>query len=102
MSIEKLSDIAYAENYDSEDIVDGDRLYILNNFYIPSLSVSKNYDRLAGFFSSSSLSVASRGIADFIRHDGHMRLITCQRLSKEDVNLFQGANLKMKLSNNGC
>ncbi len=85
MSLKKLSDINYSVNYDSEDNIDGDRFYILNNFYIPSLSVSKTYDRLAGFFSSSALTVAARGIADFIRHDGHMRLITCQRLSKEDV-----------------
>lgn len=85
MPIEKLSDIDYLENYDSDDIIDDDQYFILNNFYIPSLSVSSQYDRLAGFFSSSSLTVAARGIAGLIKNNGHMRLITCQRLSKEDV-----------------
>ena len=40
---------------------------ILNDFYIPILKESNEYCRLAGFFSSTSLAVASRGILGLIK-----------------------------------
>ena len=41
---------------------DSDRDDILNEFYIPVLKKSKVYYRLAGFFSSTALGIAARGI----------------------------------------
>jgi hypothetical protein len=38
----------------------------LNEFYVPALSRSSRYDRSAGFFSSSALSVAAAGVARLI------------------------------------
>lgn len=35
---------------------------VLNDFYIPVLDNAVSYDRLAGFFSSTSLAIAARGI----------------------------------------
>jgi DNA phosphorothioation system restriction enzyme len=64
---------------------------LLWNFYIPTLSKCMNYDRISGFFSSTSLSISARGLASFIAHKGHMRLITCPRLSKSDVEAIEGA-----------
>ena len=61
---------------------------ILNDFYIPVLSKSKQYDRSSGFFTSTSLSVAARGIKALIENDGEMRLITSPRLSKADVDII--------------
>lgn len=58
---------------------------LLWDFYIPMLSYAKRYDRISGFFSSTSLSLAARGIAGLIERGGTMRLITCPRLSKEDA-----------------
>lgn len=64
---------------------------LLWDFYIPVLSKCVRYDRLSGFFSSSSLAISAKGLAEFIAHDGHMRLITCPRLSREDVEAIQNS-----------
>lgn len=58
---------------------------ILRQFYIPVLSRAKKYHRLAGFFSSSALAVAARGISAFIRNDGSMKLIVGAKLQKPDI-----------------
>ncbi len=55
-----LKDIQLKESYDS----DNDNL--INDFYIPTLSNSIKYKRISGFFSSSSLAVAARGMGQFI------------------------------------
>ncbi len=62
---------------------------VLNEFFIPALSCAFRYDRLAGFFSSSSLAVAAQGILSFIKNDGMMRLITSVRLAKADLDMIQ-------------
>jgi len=78
-----FSDLPLKHTYDSgeEDI--------LWDFYIPVLSKANQYDRIAGFFSSSILAAAAKGMSEFIRNGGHMRLVTCPMLSKEDVNMLQ-------------
>lgn len=58
---------------------------IVSEFYNPVLSNALYYDRMAGFFSSSSFSVAAEGISSFISHGGKMRLIVSPYLSKEDA-----------------
>jgi superfamily II DNA or RNA helicase len=58
---------------------------ILHQFYVPVLSRAKRYNRLAGFFSSSSLAVAARGISAFIENKGSMKIIVGARLQKSDV-----------------
>ena len=70
---------------------DGNKDDMLWDFYIPTLSKCMKYDRISGFFSSSSLAISARGLAEFIAHEGHMRLITCPRLSKEDIEAIQNA-----------
>lgn len=62
---------------------------LLVDFYIPVLEHAKRYDRISGFFSSTSLAIAARGIAGLIRNKGKMRLLTCQKLSKDDVTEIQ-------------
>lgn len=64
---------------------------ILNEFYIPTLSEATVYKRIAGFFSSSSLSIAARGISAFIRNGGTMQLIVSPRLSAEDITMMEAA-----------
>jgi len=46
---------------------------VLNSFYIPALSQSKHYYRLAGFFSSSSLAVSAKGVSKLIKNGGDMK-----------------------------
>ncbi len=57
----------------------------LHTFYIPALSVSVRYDRMAGFFSSSALAVAAAGVAHLIAGGGQMRLLVGAALHPEDV-----------------
>lgn len=71
------------KKYDSDE--NDDSYFVLNNFYMPCLSRSVSYSRLSGFFSSSALMVAARGISDFILNGGKMRLVTSPRLSASDI-----------------
>ena len=58
---------------------------MLNDFYIPVLSKSIEYDRTTGFFTSNSLAIAAEGIVGLIRNGGKMRMITSPRLDPKDV-----------------
>lgn len=62
---------------------------VLWDFYIPVLSAAVCYDRIAGFFSSSSLALAARGMEDFISNGGKMRLVTCPQLSRKDADVIK-------------
>ncbi len=62
-----------------------DRSHLLDDFYIPMLEQTQQYFRIAGFFSSSSLAVASKGIEGLIRNGGNMRLLISPRLSEQDA-----------------
>ena len=74
-----LKDIELKKSYDSDED------NILQDFYIPILSNSVKYYRIAGFFSSSSLAVAARGISKFIENGGSMELIASAKLRKSDI-----------------
>jgi superfamily II DNA or RNA helicase len=74
-----LRDLTLKRSYDS-DIDD-----ILRDFYIPALSCSALYKRLTGFFSSTSLAVAAKGITGLISNGGSMKLISGARFRKEDI-----------------
>lgn len=58
---------------------------VIEDFYDPVLSLSVSYDRIAGFFTSSTLATSARGMAAFINNGGVMRLICSPVLSKEDA-----------------
>ena len=62
---------------------------IIEDYYVPVLGASVQYDRIAGFFSSTSLAVAARGVSDFIANGGKMRLITSPRLNGEDIEIVR-------------
>jgi superfamily II DNA or RNA helicase len=74
-----LRELELKSNYDSDEDD------ILGTFYIPVLSKALQYDRLAGFFSSSALAIAARGIARLVENKGLMRLVVGARLSAPDV-----------------
>ena len=61
----------------------------LHDFYIPALSCSVHYDRMAGFFSSTALAVAAAGVARLIANDGTMRLLVGAELSEADVQAIE-------------
>ena len=62
---------------------------IIEDYYVPVLGAAIQYDRITGFFSSTSLAVAARGLADFIVNGGRMRLITSPRLHGEDIEVVK-------------
>ena len=62
---------------------------IVQDFYEPVLAKAVLYDRIAGFFTSTSLAVAARGMAQFIQNGGIMRLITSPILSAEDFSIIE-------------
>jgi superfamily II DNA or RNA helicase len=68
---------------------DSDEDDILGSFYIPVLSESRTYYRLAGFFSSTALALAARGIAGLIKNDGKMKLVASVILQKDDIEAIQ-------------
>ena len=74
-------DIAYSYETGHDDPV--------NEFYVPVLSQAISYDRIAGYFKSSSLAIAARGIAGLIRNNGKMRVIACPQFDKEDVSVIK-------------
>lgn len=80
-----LNELNLKKSYDS-DIDD-----IVKDFYIPTLCQSTKYQRLAGFFSSSALAVAARGMSDFIKNGGTMELICSANFQKKDIEAIKMA-----------
>ena len=78
-----LREYAFQYTYGPQD----DRL---NTFYVPALSRSVRYDRFAGYFSSSALSVAAAGVARLISNQGRMRLLVGAHLAESDVEALMG------------
>ena len=64
---------------------------IIEEFYEPLLMSAVSYDRIAGFFSSTSLAIASRGLYGLIKNNGKMRLITSPILSPDDADIIKKA-----------
>jgi hypothetical protein len=52
---------------------DGRPVAILYDFYIPALQHSVRYDRVAGYFRSTSLAAASQGYSTLVGRQGQMR-----------------------------
>jgi superfamily II DNA or RNA helicase len=78
-----LRDISFKPSYDSDEDD------ILNDFYIPALSKSTSYQRLAGFFSSSALAIAAKGICQLIKNGGTMKLVVGAKLTKQDIEAIE-------------
>ena len=61
----------------------------LGRFYIPTLRLATGYDRLVGYWRSSSLAVASAGLTHFLHnareHGGGMRIIAGAELTEQDI-----------------
>ena len=55
---------------------------ILHDFYLPVLRLSQRYDRVAGYFRSTSLAAASQGFSALVRHRGQVRLVVGADVSR--------------------
>ncbi len=66
METQSLKEIAWEADYRSSSVKDnGEPVDILHDFYIPALERSVKYDRVAGYFRSTSLAAASQGFTSF-------------------------------------
>jgi ERCC4-related helicase len=75
----------------SSTIIDGRPVDILHDFYLPALKQAVRYDRIAGYFRSSSLAAASQGFSAFVGREGKMRLIVGADMEPQDVKaILQG------------
>ena len=63
---------------------------LLRDFYVPALSRASSYDRIAGYFASSSFASAAAGLARFVNGGGSMRLIVGAQLSESDCEALRG------------
>ena len=64
----------------------GRPISVLRDFYIPALQLSVRYDRMAGYFRSSSLAAASEGYTALLnKENSHIRLIVGADLTVQDV-----------------
>ncbi len=79
----RLRELSFPPGYDSGDD-------ILNSFYVPVLRRSVQYDRSVGYFRSSSLSTAARGLSRFISGGGTVRLLVGAELTEQDAHALQG------------
>ncbi len=64
---------------------DGRPVDILHDFYVPALRRAIQYDRVAGYFRSSSLAAASQGFSAFVANGGAARMVVGCDLDAEDV-----------------
>jgi hypothetical protein len=62
-----------------------DKHRLLYDFYEPCLAQSCKYDRAVGYFTSSTLAAAARGLRPFVERDGQMRLVASPHLTSDDV-----------------
>ena len=79
-----LSEHPYPRRYDSNS-----NKSILKEFYIPTLSNSVEYWRVASYFRSSAFLANAPGLAKFINNGGKIKLIVNVKLDKNDYDAIQ-------------
>ena len=79
-----LKDITISTNYETSE----SKTQLLDEFYIPVLDNAVKYYRIAGFFSSTALAVAAKGIEGLINNNGKMYLLISPELSEEDYKII--------------
>ena len=83
--MKKLSDLSLRLSYRTgrDDLV--------RDFFIPSLESSILYRRAAGYFTSTGLALAARGVASLASRWGKMKLVVSPYLEHADVEALQAA-----------
>ena len=74
-----LKQLTIKDEYRSSDCL------IIQDFYNPCLEQSITYKRAVGFFSSTSMAIAAKGLTALIQAGGKMQLIASPKLSDEDI-----------------
>lgn len=80
----------------SAHLAGGKPIDILHDFYIPALQRSVRYDRVAGYFRSTSLAAASQGFSAFVANKGKVRMVVGADLNPVDVRaILDGAEERL-------
>lgn len=79
-----LRDLNIATSYETTE----SKTYLVDEFYNPVLSQATKYYRIAGFFSSSALAIAAKGIEGLVNNGGKMLLLVSPELSEEDYRII--------------
>ena len=58
---------------------------IANDFYLPAMRLSVEYDRAVGYFRSAAFVIAWPALRDFVGRGGRIRILCSQVLSAADV-----------------
>ena len=82
-----LRDLSIRPTYDTSD----PEIDPVSEFLEPCLESSIKYDRLSGYFSSQVLSLAAKGLCDFLDGNGHMRLLMSSALNPVDFSFLENA-----------
>ena len=72
-------------NLGLQDAYRSDRNHLARDFYVPCLREATSYDRAVGYFTSSSLATAARGLEAFLGRQGMMRIVASPQLTEEDA-----------------
>ena len=67
---------------------DSDEVDIANAFYKPVLSKAILYQRLSGYFSSTTFAIAIKETLDFVKRNGKIKLVTSAEISENDLTIF--------------
>ncbi|NJR21330.1 MAG: DEAD/DEAH box helicase family protein [Richelia sp. CSU_2_1] len=78
-----MRDLAIQDEYRS------DRCDLIQEFYIPCLEKATVYKRAVGFFSSTSMAAAAKGLTALIRVGGKMQLVASPYLSETDAEAIE-------------
>ncbi len=89
---ERLRDYPWQLGYSTSSHMAGGRpVDILHQFYIPVLKRAVRYDRVAGYFRSTSLAAASQGFSTFVGRQGRIRMVVGSDLNPDDVHAILDA-----------
>lgn len=77
-----LREVDILGHYEPEDLP-------RDSFLLPLLTRAVEYERSAGYFSSSSLATAAEGLEPFIQRGGHIRLVVNHQLSDDDIDAVE-------------
>jgi superfamily II DNA or RNA helicase len=72
-----------------------DKEDVVATFYLPAFSVATSYSRAVGYFTSTSLALFARGIDEFTKRGGSIRLVASPHLNEDDiVDIERGYNVR--------
>lgn len=58
---------------------------LVNDFFVPCLSVAAQYRRAAGYFSSGAIMSLATGLKELLKNGGHIQLVASPNLSEDDI-----------------